>query len=199
MTVRRAGGQAASERAGGRWPRPRLPGVTFRACAVLAGLVLLAGCGGSGGAAAAPGAARSTTAAQEQDCPAPAAASLTWPASVPADLPTPAGAALTSSSTGNDGLTTVRFSTDQSLQQGVVHLVDMLPSAGFTLGRGDAEAAEADVPFTRGDVRGLFRMVAREPCTTDWVLAVTSAAGAAAGTPLLPLRPSASTSPLPFG
>ncbi len=91
----------------------------------------------------------------------------------------------------------VRFTTQDSLRQGVLFVVRALPAAGYAVGRGDAEAAEADAPFSRGDLRGVYRMVARDTCTTDWLLALTSSSGGAPG-PLLP-TPTGSTSPLPFG
>jgi hypothetical protein len=97
------------------------------------------------------------------------------------------------------GLTLVRFSTSQSIRDGVVFLINELPPAGYTLARGDAEASEADAPFVKGDIRGVMRIVATGPCETDWLLALADAEGGAAtgGTPLLPPAPDAS--PLPFG
>jgi len=94
------------------------------------------------------------------------------------------------------GITVVRFSTADSLRDGVLHLVRTLGPAGFTLGRGDSEAGEADAPFIRADLRGVYRMTVRGPCRTDWVLAVTIAPDT--GTPLLP-TPTESAAPLPFG
>lgn len=171
---------------------------------LLAGALLLAGCGGSGGGAsndvAAPAAGSSASPAA---CPAAAASTISWPAGIPGDLPKPPGTTVTSAKPGPGGVTVVRFSTPESLRQGVLFLVRNLQPAGYTLGRGDAEAAEADAPFTKGDLRGIYRMVAREPCATDWLLAVThvgSSSGSATQAPLLPpSTATASPSPLPFG
>ena len=99
-----------------------------------------------------------------------------------------------------DGLTLVRFTTGQSVRDGVVFLARALQPAGYTLGRGDAEAIEADVPFSKGQLRGLLKMIAEEPCRTQWILALQTEPAAAAQTaPLLPPVTSASPSALPFG
>ncbi len=169
----------------------RAAGVLLTAAVAL----LAAGCGRT---ASPPTAAAAPTSAGAS-CPAPAPGTLAWPDGVPADLPKPPGASFTSSTVTAGGLTVVRFSTADSLRNGVLHLVQTLQPAGFTLGRGDAEAAEADAPFTRGDLRGVYRMISRQPCTTDWLLALTTAPDAG-DAPLLPtLSGEASGSPLPFG
>lgn len=132
------------------------------------------------------------------DCPAPGRTTLTWPAGVPKDLPKPPGATPGSTKVAADGLVQVRFTTDQSVRQGVLHLVNTLQPAGFTLARGDAEAGEADAPFSRGPLRGIFKMVAQGRCRTQWLLAV--APGTGSSVPVLPpptVGPS--PSPLPFG
>lgn len=174
---------------------------TVPALLAAAALALLAGCSSASPAPAAPVAATSAAPAAPgapAACPPPGAGSFPWPEGVPPDLPQPPGAVFTSTAPGAGGLTVVRFTTSQGLRDGVLHLVRELKPAGYTLGRGDAEAAEADAPFTKGSTRGIFRMVAREPCTTDWLLAVAPAAPGAA--PLLPPSTgSAPPSPLPFG
>jgi hypothetical protein len=173
--------------------------------ASLASLVLavglVAGCGGSGSARAAapspaatpaPGASVSPCPSAKQDGPP-----LEWPSDVPGDLPKPPGAALGQVSRTPQGLTLVRFSTRASLREGIVFLVGALSPAGYTLGRGDAEAAEADAPFAKEGLRGVYRMVSRGPCETDWLLAVSHGTG---GSPLLPMRTATTgPSPLPFG
>lgn len=126
--------------------------------------------------------------------------SLDWPAEVPADLPKPPTAVRTSVEQ-TDGLTLVMFTTQTALLDSLRYVVKALPAAGFTVGRGDAEASEADAPFVKGDLRGIMRMISIEPCRTDWLVAVAKApvggAPSSGGNPLLPTRPSAS--PLPFG
>ena len=178
-------------------PRPYARPVP-RVLALLGGLLLLSGCSGAAEPAAAP---PSTTAAGAGGgtCSAPGPTTLEWPAGVPADLPRPPGAVFTSTTAGAGDLTIVRFSTDQALRDGVLHLVRELRPAGYTLGRGDAEAAEADAPFTKGALRGIYRLVARSACATDWLLAVTKGEDGAAGPLLPPPAGTASPSPLPFG
>ncbi len=131
---------------------------------------------------------------------APAAADLAWPAPVPQDLPVPPAATLTEVQKRTDGLTVVTFSTAISLRESVLFLIEKMPEAGYTLARGDAENTEADAPFVKGDLRGVMRMIAVEPCRTDWLMALAKGKPGAVqggGTPLLP--PKAGASPLPFG
>jgi hypothetical protein len=180
-------------------PRPAL----VLACTVALGTGgVLAGCGSSSGGAgtAAPGPSASPTVSP---CPAPSGAGTPhWPAAVPKDLPKPAHATIEQSSTTGDGVHITRFRTPTSLRESVLFVVNRLPKAGYVLGRGDAEASEADAPFLHGDVRGLYRMLQAAPCATEWLLAtVTSRSSTPAPTsPLLPTRsPSGSPSPLPFG
>ena len=131
-------------------------------------------------------------------CPTVTKPRFTWPVEVPADLPQPPAAAL-GPVTRNNGLTLVRFSTQTSLQQAVLFVVNEVQKAGFTLGRGDAEPAEADAPFGRGDIRGIYKMVARTGCTTDWLVAVTKTR-IGVGSPILPTASRGpSSQPLPFG
>ena len=167
--------------------------------AALAALVL-AGCSSETPVEPAPAAPAATAAAPAVSTPAPCptggATTLTWPVSVPSELPTPPTARLTDVQDKADGLTVVTFTTSTSLREGVLFLVKDLPAAGFTLSRGDAENTEADVPFVKGSRRGIMRMIRVEPCRTDWLMAVTTAAPVT-GNPLLP--PRAGASPLPFG
>jgi hypothetical protein len=123
-----------------------------------------------------------------------------WPAQIPQDLPRIPGASIESSKRTVDGLFIVQFSTAASLRDGVLFIVRALPKAGYVLGRGDAEPAEADAPFTKGsDLRGVLRGAAIGLCQTKWVLAVTRQAQSGTGTPLLPVHHGPSPSPLPFG
>ena len=123
-----------------------------------------------------------------------------WPAYVPADLPRPEHATIQQAQTTSDGVHIVRFTTQTSLRTGVLFVVEKLPKAGYVLGRGDAEANEADAPFVHGNTRGLVRMLAIEPCKTLWLLATVDASAQTGGSPLLPTHsPSGSASPLPFG
>ncbi len=168
---------------------------------VLAGV--LAGCGGGGNpvsvaSSPVPVVAPTSAPAAPSLAPCPGGpTALQWPTAIPADLPKPPSATDGVVTDSPDGLTIVKFTTTTSLRESILFLIDALPAAGFTLGRGDAEATEADAPFVKGDVRGILRMIAPEPCRTDWLVAVTRQTVPAGGPPLLPVRPS--TSPLPFG
>jgi hypothetical protein len=167
-------------------------------------LVLLTGCAGSSESAQPspqPSPSASPAAVHALPTCQPAAATkYAWPQPVPADLPKLPGAALGETKRTADGLTIVRFSTRTSLREGVLFIVRNLPPAGYVLGRGDAEATEADAPFSKGVLRGVLRGISREVCATEWLLAVTrTKPGAGTGNPLLPMRQGASPSPLPFG
>jgi hypothetical protein len=167
--------------------------------------MLVTGCGGGSGSSAAPSASPSAAASVAPihalpSCKPAASKAYTWPKPVPADLPKLPSATLGETKQTNDGLTIVRFSTTTSLRDGVLFIVRNLPPAGFVLGRGDAEPAEADAPFNKGDLRGVLRGVAREACATEWLLAVTRGRpGGGTGNPLLPTHTGPSPSPLPFG
>lgn len=185
------------------------------ACLAAAAAVALPGCSSQGpanvGGASGGPVTRAATAAtpspatapapatgplgQPAGCPATGRPTKAWPDGVPADLPQPPTTEVTEVEQREDGLTVVTFTTATSIRESVVFLVQALPAAGYTLARGDAESTEADAPFVKGGLRGVMRMVAVEDCRTDWLLALTR--GVPGGTPLLPVRPSAS--PLPFG
>ena len=132
-------------------------------------------------------------------CPARPGKDFRWPAAMPSDLPKPPGSTFVSTSTSADRVTIVRLTSTLSLQQSVLFVLNEFNKAGFTLGRGDAEPAEADAPFGRGNIRGVYKMVSRDSCVTDWLVATatTSFSGTS------PILPSAShgpsSSPLPFG
>jgi hypothetical protein len=133
-------------------------------------------------------------------CPEPSPTDATWPKAVPDDLPKPPGATIQSAERGEDGVYVVKFLTASSLRDAVLFVVERLPKAGYVLGRGDAEAAEADAPFVHNNIRGLYRMLQLEPCQTQWLLATVNTNAPTGNTPLLPTHsPSGSASPLPFG
>jgi len=93
----------------------------------------------------------------------------------------------------------VKFTTPTSLRESVLFVVRKLPKAGYVLGRGDAEATEADAPFVHGDTRGLVRMLEVGTCQTLWLLATVDASSQSNSPLLTPHTPSGSPSPLPFG
>lgn len=132
-------------------------------------------------------------------CPPRSVPPQRWPIEVPADLPRPPGALITKVDQTN-GVTIIRFSTADSLRAAVIFVVTEFRKTGFVLGRGDAEPAEADAPFTRGDFRGVYRMVATGVCSTTWLLAVAPPKSGPGGGPNLPnYHATSSASPLPFG
>lgn len=94
----------------------------------------------------------------------------------------------------------VRFTTRTSLRQSVTFLLTALPKAGYLLGRGDAEAREAEAPFhQRGTaLAGEFRLAVTGSCQTSWVLALsrpTGMAGTSAPPAQLAPAPLAGTTP----
>ena len=173
-------------------------------CLVLAALAsVLSGCSGSGSSPSAQPTPAATVPTQSPPpaCPTPAKAKPTkWPAEVPKDLPKPPAATIQDEQTASDGVHIVKFSTPSSLRESVLFVVRKLPKAGYVLGRGDAEATEADAPFVHGDTRGLVRMLEVGACQTLWLLATVNASSQGGNSPLLtPHSPSGSPSPLPFG
>ncbi len=160
--------------------------------------LLLVGCGSSAPQAGPSATSPTPVTPTQAPCPIVPTAHFRWPAPVPADLPQPPTAVLGMVNTTPQGLTIVRFRTTTSLQQSVLFVVKEIQKAGFTLGRGDAEPAEADAPFGRGDLRGVYKMLARDTCATDWLVAVTKSRPTG-NSPILPRQTTASPSPLPFG
>lgn len=169
--------------------------------AAVAVTLLVAGCSGGSKKASPPPNPLHTFS------PAPCPSSATpkqphWPPAIPADMPKPPDATISESSTTTDGVHITKFTTPTSLRDGVLFIVGKFPKAGYVLGRGDAEVSEADAPFVHGDIRGLVRLLATQPCSTLWLVATVNAnnPSTGGGSPLLPTRsPSGSPSPLPFG
>jgi len=176
-------------------------GVLVATGALVVAAGALTGCGGSSGpAAVAPKPTAATTSA-EPSCPKPSNVKPAhWSAKVPADLPKPPYAHIDDEESTTDGVHIVKFSTPTSLRDSVLFVVDKLPKAGYVLGRGDAEASEADAPFVHGNIRGLIRMLQVGLCNTQWLLATVDTSAATGNSPLLtPHSPTGSPSPLPFG
>jgi hypothetical protein len=174
------------------------------AAAALSGAVLaaVAGCSGSS-----PAASPSPKPVPTPTCPSAAATTApTSPAltkalrNVPFDLPMPDNITLVDSTKTADGIQVVKFTTPTTLRGSVIFIVDRYPKAGYVLGRGDAEATEADAPFVKNKVRGLTRVAALETCKTLWLVATVATAGSTGTSPLLSPHPTSSqTSALPFG
>jgi hypothetical protein len=165
---------------------------------LLVGLAV-SGCGGSTATPSAQQTPQQQPTPTVSACPKASGGGFRWPSDMPSDLPQPPGAVFGSVKRTADGLTIVRFSTPTSLRDSVIFVVRTVQAAGFTLGRGDAEPAEADAPFGRGEVRGVYKMLLRDACVTDWLVATTKTK--AYGTsPLLPTPTGQPGSqPLPFG
>lgn len=183
----------------GPYPRQTMRRHLLSLCAV----ALVSACGGGSGTAnGSPSAAPIVTQAPaptEAACPIAASKRFVWPQDVPQDLPQPPTSKLGETTKTKEGLTIVKFTTTTSLQQGVLFVVKEIQKAGFTLGRGDAEPAEADAPFGRGELRGIYKMLARDKCATDWLVAVTRTRPGG-GSPVLPTASRGTqSSPLPFG
>jgi hypothetical protein len=119
-----------------------------------------------------------------------------WPKPVPATLPKPPTGTKPKFIYRSFRLSVARLTTQLSLRDSVLFVLDQLPKAGFVLGRGDAEPGQADAPFTGGGVYGQIRLNSLSTCRTQWLIAVAPPANA--GSPLLP-RPTPSVSPVPFG
>ena len=162
-------------------------------------LVVLSACSGSkegGGTTVQPTLQPPPT---QSPCPKVRTKAFTWPKEIPKDLPQPPAATFEGTTRTPEGLTIVRFSTALSLQDSVLFVVREVQKAGFTLGRGDAEPAEADAPFGRGDLRGVYKMLAHADCRTDWLVAVTKTRPNGTS-PILPTASRGpSSQPLPFG
>jgi hypothetical protein len=175
---------------------------TAIACLVVtAALTGVTACSGSGSSAGpAP-----TTAPSFSVSPCPvstaAAKAPAWPAAIPKDLPKPLDATIVGTQSTPDGIKIVRYTTPTSLREAVLFVVERYKTAGYILGRGDAEATEADAPFVKGTTRGITRLASLENCKTLWLTATVKATGPVGPTtPILPSRtPSGSASPLPFG
>lgn len=167
----------------------------MRAFAACLAVLLVAGCshGGSGAPSAGPSPAPTPT----SSCPTPPVRHFAWPSPVPADLPQPPGAVLEATEKRGD-VFVVRFSSAVALRQGVLFLLHDVQAAGYTLGRGDAEPAEADVPFGRTGLSGIYKLRVVTDCSTDWLVAVSRGFGPPAPFLRTPTH-GPSASPLPFG
>jgi len=120
---------------------------------------------------------------------------------VPFGLPMPDNIKPVDTQKTSEGIQVVKFTTPTSLRDAVIFIVDRYPKAGYVLGRGDAEATEADAPFVKSSVRGLARVASLQTCQTLWLIASVATSGSNGGTsPLLSPHPTSSqTSSLPFG
>ena len=168
-------------------------------------LSAVAGCGSGGSSPSAAGSPKPITTSA---CPTPApTASPASPAltkvlrNVPFGLPMPDNITPVDTQKTAEGIQVVKFTTPSSLRDAVIFMVEKYPKAGYVVGRGDAEATEADAPFVKGSLRGLTRVAALQTCQTLWLIAsVATKTNGGSTSPLLSPHPTSSqTSALPFG
>jgi hypothetical protein len=155
------------------------------------------------GESADPGATPTTAAAPRATdggphCPAPPSTTPDWPKQVPSVIPRPPGLTIQKKDFSKGNVVQVRTIVPMSLRESVLFIIKEFPKAGFTLGRGDAEATEADAPFQRGEaLRGLVRAFATDKeCETLWLFAVVQNTNAPYD---ITYTPPPSSTPLPFG
>jgi hypothetical protein len=73
------------------------------------------------------------------------------------------------------------------LRDAAAFLLKRYPEAGYRLVQGDSEGDEADAPFIKGQLHGKTRLTGTGPCSTTWLVAVTT--GKASLTKLPGLHP----------
>jgi len=147
---------------------------------VTAGLLVAGAVMVAGGCAAQPAspaagpspAEVSTAAATPAACPQPTGPAVPWPDGVPAGVPLPAGSTIDSAATDN-GIQRIGFHLPLSFRESVLLYLSDLPDNGFTIGTGDSESEEADIPFSGKGVELSLKVRALpDPCQTEGVLVV---------------------------
>jgi hypothetical protein len=173
------------------------PAAAFLAAALLSG-GLTACAGDPGGPAAAPTTAPPSATSTGPQCPVPPSSGPKWPKEIPESVPWPSGLKIEKTDYSKGNVVQVRGTVPVSLRDAVLFVIKEFPKNGFVLGRGDAEATEADAPFQRGEaLRGLVRVFATDKlCETQWLFAVVRNTGAPFD---LTYTPPPSSTPLPFG
>ncbi len=156
-------------------------GRVLRLCALGVLLSVTVACGGTSDKAVQEADALPSTSATTE-CPAPTQPAADWPSGVPSELPVFAGMQVTGSEKRGD-LLVVDFTAPLSLHDAVVAIVQQLPKAGFTLGRGDSESHEADAPFSGHGVRGQFKLQAGDGCQLTGILALADESSSATPQP----------------
>lgn len=149
-----------------------------RALGALLVVAALTACGAGEPPAAAPQPAppAPSGSSSEPACPEAPAGSDAFPAGLPADFPVdfpaPPGAADTVADAADPAVVAVRFPSTMSLRDSVPFVLEELPAAGFEIVGGDQEPHEADVVFSRGELRGQMRIARVDDCTTFWLVQV---------------------------
>jgi hypothetical protein len=173
------------------------PAATFVLAAVLAaGLTACAG--EPSGPDAVPTTAAPSPTSSGPQCPVPQTSDPPWPKEIPSSIPKPPGLKIEKTDNTKGNVVQIRGTVPASLRDAVLFIIKEFPKNGFVLGRGDAEATEADAPFQRGEaLRGLVRVFATDKlCETQWLFAVVRNTGAPFD---LSYTPPPSSTPLPFG
>jgi hypothetical protein len=80
------------------------------------------------------------------------------PSSLPADFPLPPGTRITTARTLSPSQFLIRGVIPADLQDAAGFFDNSLPESGYQVGIGDAEAAEAEAPFTGNGFRGRWRV-----------------------------------------
>ncbi|HVT64312.1 MAG TPA: hypothetical protein VHD81_04100 [Mycobacteriales bacterium] len=171
-----------------------------RAAFVIAAAPLAGACSGSSVPAAIPtpppGGPPTCPAVQPSPDPTAGAAAIRG---IPARLPLPPNLTFVTQGRIGGGVYAVHFTTPTSLYSSALFVVKRYPKAGFLLGRGDAEATEADTPWVYSGQRGLTRINEVTACQTSWVIAIVLPTDTNPNAPLLAPHATSTSTALPFG
>jgi hypothetical protein len=154
-----------------RMSTPARPSLLAAILAML--LAAVAGCGSSSsGTQAAP---LDSPRPSPSNCPTPAPSNVQFPSGASSDLPRPAFATSPAAVPVQvHGVTLLRFTTAIPLRDAAAFLLKEYPKAGYRLIQGDSEGDEADAPFVKGSLHGKTRLTGTGPCSTTWLVAVTT-------------------------
>ena len=67
-----------------------------------------------------------------------------------------------------EGRTALTFTVPMPLRASLLFVIGNYPKAGFQLGHGDSEAAEADVPFAGHGYGAAMKITVVGQCLTRW-------------------------------
>jgi hypothetical protein len=127
----------------------------MRAAAAFA-LLLLAACGGGGDGDADPAATLPPCAGKEP--------AIERPEALPADFPLPPGTVLRRQERPFPGQVVIRGAVPGELDDAGSFFDGELEDAGYRVGRNDAEPGEREALFTRGAIRGGWRVNSIPDC-----------------------------------
>jgi hypothetical protein len=126
----------------------------MRLAATIAAATALAGCAGGDD----NGGGRSVERARPLPACAGSVPAVTTESPLPSDFPLPAGTRITSATTLSQNQILVAGLVPADLQEAAAFFNEMLPERGYQVGVGDAEATEAEAPFTGNGFRGRWRV-----------------------------------------